>query len=87
MSTKKDCRPSRDNPQDQLAACNVALRATPPEVMRVKEAALVAGVSTKTIHRAISSKALEASHLGKRVVLVRRESLFAWIDAAEGGDA
>lgn len=86
MNKKIHCRPSRGNPQNQLKTCNVALRATPPAVMRTWEAALVSGVSEKTIQREIRSKALKASYLGRRLVLVRRECLFDWIDGAERGD-
>ncbi len=55
------------------------LRANPPARMRKAEAALVAGVSYSTIHRAIARGDLPRIKLGGKSVIIDRTDLFAWL--------
>ena len=47
--------------------------------MNKKEAAIVAGLSYSTIHRAIKKGELPRLKRGKRV-LIRREALYQWME-------
>lgn len=55
------------------------LRANPPARMRKAEAALVAGVSYSTIHRAIAHGDLPRIKLGGKSVIIDRADLFDWL--------
>lgn len=62
------------------------LRANPPKLMRVNEAATVAGLSTRTINRLIASGQLRVCRLGRRVI-IRREDLFEYVDNSLTGSS
>lgn len=55
------------------------LRATPPARMRKAEAAIVAGVSYSTLHRAIARGELPRIKLGGKSVIIDRADLFEWL--------
>jgi excisionase family DNA binding protein len=62
------------------------LRANPPKLLRVSEAAIVVGLSTRTINRLIASGKLRVCRLGRRVI-IRREDLFEYVDNSLTGSS
>lgn len=57
------------------------LRANPPKLLRVNEAAAVVGVSKRTVERLIADKLLRVCRLGRRII-IRREDLFEYIESS-----
>ncbi|MBX3401879.1 MAG: helix-turn-helix domain-containing protein [Phycisphaeraceae bacterium] len=62
-------RPARSMP----AASEVAQRALPRLALRVADAALALGVSTRTVKRLLASRELRARRLGRSVLIEWRE--------------
>lgn len=63
------------------------IKERPPALLRVREAAIAASVSECTIRRAIYKGELIAARMGKRLLIIRRENLFAWVNSFEAGEA
>jgi excisionase family DNA binding protein len=64
------------------------LRANPPLLMTVAEAAIVSSLGKTTIRRACRSKRLRSIRVGTRKLVIRYEDLLKWIEsyAEEGGE-
>jgi excisionase family DNA binding protein len=63
------------------------LKERPPALLRVRQAAIAASISETTIRRAITKGELRAARMGKRLLIIRRENLFAWVDSFAAGES
>lgn len=64
------------------------LRANPPLLMTVAEAAIVSNFGQTTIRHACQAKRLRSIRVGPRKIIIRYEDLLKWIEsyAEEGGE-